>query len=361
MRLTGIFIFICVVFAGLNGYSEGKGKSEFTNVVKIECTPVKSQGGTGMCWSFATTSFLESELLRMGKGEFDLSEMYFAEHSYKNKAEQYFLYHGNNNFSQGGQAHDVMNVVREFGIIPDTILPGEKTDGRLQDRELVAKLTEIIQKSNKWKKDFDASDTKSLDPVLEKYIGKIPDNFEYYGKIYTPETFRDYLGINPDNYIELTSYSHHPFYKPFILEVPDNWSHDLYYNLPIDELVEVITNSLKNGYTVCWDGDTSEKLFTHKKAKADLPESEIGKVDQQLRQETFFNRQTTDDHLMQFVGIATNEDGRTFFYTKNSWGAESNENGGFLYISEDYVRLKTIAILIHRDALPAEIVKKLNL
>jgi bleomycin hydrolase len=361
MRLYSFLIFVCLFFVGFKGFSEEKRKPEFSDKVKLECTSVKSQGNTGTCWSFAMTSFLESELMRMGKGAFDLSEMFFVEKAYKDKARLFLLYQGNNNFTEGGQAHDVLNVIREYGLVPDTVLPGEKTDGKFQHRELVKELEEVVRKSNKWKKDFDATDTKSLDPVLEKNIGKNADSFNYEGKDYTPESFRSYLGINPDDYIELTSYSHHPFYKPFILEVPDNWSHDEYYNLPINELMEVIDSSLVNGYTVCWDGDTSEKHFTAKKGKADLPEDEIGKVDQELRQKTFFNRRTTDDHLMHLVGIATDENGREFFNTKNSWGAESNDYQGFLYMSDDYVRLKTIAVLVNRKAIPSEIATKLNL
>jgi bleomycin hydrolase len=361
MRFWVILFFVSLLITGFEGFSEDKSKAGFTDKYKIGCTSVKSQGNTGTCWSFAMTSFLESELMRMGKGAFDLSEMYFVEKAYKDKARLFLLYQGNNNFTEGGQAHDVLNIVREYGLIPDTVLPGEKIDGKFQHRELVNELGEVVRKSNKWKKDFDATDTKSLDPVLEKNIGIIPDSINYKGRDYTPESFRDYLGINPDDYIELTSYSHHPFYKPFILEVPDNWSHDVYYNLPIDELMDVIDSSLGNGYTVCWDGDTSEKHFTAKKGKADLPEDEIGKVDQELRQETFFNRRTTDDHLMHIIGLASDENGREFFNTKNSWGAESNDNQGFLYMSEDYVRLKTIAILVNRAAIPLEIAVKLDL
>ena len=171
----------------------------------------------------------------------------------------------------------------------------------------------------------------------------------------------DKFKIDPDDYVELTSYTHHPFYEKFVLEVPDNWSNDLYYNLPIDELLEVITYALKNGYTIAWDGDTSEKTFNHKLGKADLPEKQIGKVVQKQRQVSFFNRTTTDDHLMHIVGLSKDKDGRTCFYTKNSWGPDSNNYGGYLHITEDYVRLKTIAILVHKDSITQKIRKKLNL
>ncbi|NQU84310.1 MAG: aminopeptidase, partial [Mariniphaga sp.] len=261
---------------------------------------------------------------------------------------------------EGGQAHDIFNVVSEFGIVPDKVFPGNRINDKFQHNVLVNELKDVVKKANEWNKKFDASETASLDPVLKEHLGELPNDFEHNGEKYTPETFRDFLGINPDDYIEITSYNHHPFYKSFDLELPDNWSHSPYYNLPIDELVQVMINSVEKGYTFCWDGDTSERTFQHKKAKADLPKKEIGKVTQELRQETFFSRKTTDDHLMHIIGIAKDEDGRLFFNTKNSWGAESNNNGGYLYISEDYVRLKTIAIIVHRDVIPDEIAEKLN-
>lgn len=361
MRLTGIILTGLIFAAVIGNAKDDKGEAGFSEIISIKATPVKSQGSTGTCWSFATTSFLEAELLRLGKGEFDLSEMYFVNYAYKNKACSYYLYHGKNNFSQGGQAHDVMDVVKEHGIVTGQAFPGIKIDGRFQHRKLEKELYNVVKKGNKWSKKFNVLNTEKLDPVLRNHLGPLPENFEYEGKQYTPQSFRDYLGINPDDYIEITSYSHHPFYQPFDLELPDNWSHSPYYNLPVDELLEVMANSLEKGYTFCWDGDISEKTFKHKKAKADLPENMVGKVTQELRQETFYNRKTTDDHLMHITGLAKDEDGRLFFNTKNSWGEKSNENGGYLYMSDDYVRLKTIAILVHRDAIPAEIIKKLKL
>jgi len=348
-----IFAFVAFGFTGKNG--------ELTDLINLGCSPVKSQGSTGTCWSFATTSFLESELMREGKGKIDLSEMFFVGKAYQNKAQKYFLYHGNNNFSQGGQAHDVLDVIREYGLVPDTVFPGIKAEGRFQHEELESQLDEIVKTSNKKKKDFDASDVGMLNPVLKRKIGVLPERFKYEGREYTPASFRDNLGVNPNDYIEITSYLHHPFYQPFILEIPDNWSHSLYYNLPISELVEVINYSLEHGFTVCWDGDTSEKSFSHKKGLADLPEDEIGLASQEKRQETFLSRATTDDHLMHITGKAKNEEGRIFFKTKNSWGEKSNDLGGFLYMSEDYVQLKTIAILVNRQAIPSETAKKLKL
>lgn len=336
-------------------------KEKFTIVKEIPHLPVISQGSTGTCWSFATTSFLESEIIRKGFPEMDLSEMFFVYYGYQNKAKQYWLYHGNNNFDQGGQAHDVLKVLKEKGLAAFDDFPGIKTDGRYRHTELVQTLKAKVEEINVEEKNFRANNTSKLNDILKEYLGNPPRKTQTPFGDMTPVDFAGKLSINADDYIEFSSYAHHPFYKPFVLEVPDNWAHELYYNLPVDELIEVIDNALNNGYTVCWDGDTSEKTFTHKKGKADVPKKLVGKVDQGLRQETFFDRATTDDHLMHIVGISEDTSGRKYYYTKNSWGAESNEFGGYLHMSEDYVRLKTIAIMLHRDAIPGQIRQKLNL
>ena len=336
-------------------------KEVFTIEKEIKHLPVISQGSTGTCWSFATTSFLESEIIRKGLAETDLSEMYFVYYGYINKAKQFLMYDGNNSFSQGGQAHDVLNIIRSEGTVTQDIFEGEKIDGKYKHRELEAELKTSVDSLNKKRKDFNVEDLKSFESILKDKIGKVPAKVKTdEGKV-TPSEFVEQLMINPDDYIELTSYTHHPFYKPFVLEVRDNWAHGIYYNVPVNELIEIMYYALNNGYSVCWDGDTSEKTFTHKKGKADLPEKEIGKVDQELRQQTFLNRTTTDDHLMHLVGLSKDAAGRNCFYTKNSWGAESNSYGGYLHMTEDYVRLKTVAIMVHKDAIPKNIREKLNL
>ena len=352
-----LILSVCLVFT----VSAQEEKEVFTIEKEIKHLPVINQGSTGTCWSFATTSFLESEIIRKGFAETDLSEMYFVYYGYINKAKQFLFYQGNNSFSQGGQAHDVFNVIGEYGIVTFDEFPGEKVDGKYKHGDLVKELNDKVIALNGEQKDFDASDIESLVPVLKEKIGKLPKKVKNEDGNFTPVEFAVRFKINPDDYVELSSYTHHPFYKPFVLEVPDNWAHGLYYNVPIDELIEIMYYSLNNGYTVCWDGDTSEKTFTHKKGKADLPEKQIGKVDQDLRQETFYNRTTTDDHLMHLVGLSKDSKGRNCFYTKNSWGADSNSYGGYLHMTEDYVRLKTIAILVHKDAIPKNIREKLNL
>jgi bleomycin hydrolase len=333
----------------------------FTIEKEIKHLPVIDQGSTGTCWSFATVSFLESEIIRKGFAETDLSEMYFVYFAYLNKAKKYLMYQGDNSFSQGGQAHDVFDVLRKEGLATYEAFPGEKEDGKYRHGNLVRDLKTEVEELNKNQDDFNVENLKTFDEILEKQIGKLPKKIKTEDGKITPLDFMGRFDINPDDYIEISSYSHHPFYKPFVLEVPDNWAHGLYYNVPIDELLEIIYYSINNGYSVCWDGDTSEKTFTHKKGKADLPEKQIGKVDQEFRQETFFNRSTTDDHLMHIVGLSKDAQGRKCFYTKNSWGAESNEYGGYLHLTEDYIRLKTIAILVHKEAIPVKLKQKLNL
>lgn len=359
IKFFSIFTIVSFLYSSTCFYPEVH--EEFTIEKEIKHLPVISQGSTGTCWSFATTSFLESEIIRKGFAETDLSEMYFVYFGYINKAKQFLMYQGNNNFSQGGQAHDVFAVLRDKGIVTFEEFPGEKTDGKYQHKNLVNDLEAEVKALNKKGDDFNVEDLKSVDSILKSQIGKLPHKLKTGDGKFSPEEFAKKFEINPDDYIELSSYNHHPFYKQFVLEVPDNWAHELYYNIPIDELMEIMYNALNNGYTVCWDGDTSEKTFTHKTGKADLPENQIGKVDQKLRQETFFNRTTTDDHLMHIVGLSKDSAGRKYFYTKNSWGAESNNYGGYLHMSDDYIKLKTVAILVHKDAIPENIRKKLKL
>lgn len=353
-----VLLFVSVMFTVLVVHAKNNPGS-FSVEKELKHTPVISQGSTGTCWSFATASFLESEIMRKGFPETNLSEMYFVYYAYKNKAQQYLLYHGNNNFGQGGQAHDVMAVLSEYGMVPHEKFPGKIDDGRYRHRNLVNDLNKEVSRINRKRKNFDIDDLKSLDSILKEHIGKVPNKVKTEEGTYSPLEYRNKFDIEPTDYVELTSFTHQPFYRPFVLEVPDNWAHAPYYNLPIDELMEVMVYSIENGYTFCWDGDTSEKTFNHKNGEAGWEKR--GKVNQELRQKTFFDRSTTDDHLMHVVGLSKNEEGQTAFYTKNSWGPESNDFGGYLHMTEDYVRLKTIAIMVHKDGIPKKIRKKLNL
>jgi len=374
------FLFISVVLNSV--FSQEKTDVYlFENLTEVKTTSVKSQAQTGTCWSYATTSFIESEMLRLGKEQMDISEAFFIYQNYLLKAEKYIRMHGNYSFSCGGQAHDVMNVLKLFGALPDELYSGLMNGEKLPDHSdmddmLKAAVNSIAIKENiikpQWK--------EAIDGILKAYLGQIPNKFDYKNNTYSPKSFAtDIIAINPDDYIELTSYSHHPFYSKFVLEIPDNWSGGEYYNLPIEDLMNVIENALKKGYSVAWDGDVSEKEFKHKKNVAilpilewqdrsseqketifDKPETEK-KVTQQMRQASFDNYSTTDDHLMHIVGIAKDQNGTIYYYVKNSWGEKSNTLGGFLYMSDSYIRLKTIAIMVHKDVIPADIKKKLNL
>ncbi len=367
----------------LMGQRKKKEKSEvddkyvFTQIHDIKTTPVKSQDRVGSCWDYAATSFVETELLRMGKPELDLSEMYTIRYDYMNKADWYVRMHGNNNFAQGGQAHDVMNVIREYGFVPEEVYPGIRYREEVHNHsELTPMLTAIVDVARQKK-------LGKLSPVwmsafvsvLETYLGEAPEDFEFEGKDYTPVQFRDAMGFNVDDYVELTSFKHRPFYTSFPLEVPDNWSHDLYYNLPIDELLAVAHHAFEQGYSVCWDGDVGEKGFKHGDGYAvvlkdlsieeaedlkmkDRPEDDICQC---KRQEAFDNQTTTDDHLMHLTGVYQDEKGSKYFKTKNSWGTEGNDYGGFLFMSETYFKYKTVAILVHKNAIPKETRDKLGL
>ncbi len=337
-------------------------KEAYTIVKEVKHTPVISQGSTGTCWSFATTSFLESEIIRKGFPETNLSEMFFVYYNYKNKAFQYLLYTSHNNFGEGSLSHDVLKVMADQGVMLYDAFPGIQKEGKYNHSDLIKELREKTDKINKEKKGkIDVSDLKSFDSVLKKELGKMPEKADFDGKSYSASKLRDKFELNPEDYVELTSFTHHPFYQQCVVEVPDNWAHESYYNLPIEKLLEVMYYALNNGYSIAWDGDTSEKTFVHKEGNADVPEKLQGKVDQEVRQEGFYDRTTTDDHLMHMIGLSKDSEGKDYFYTKNSWGADSNEYEGYLHISEDYVRLKTIGILVHKDAIPKAIKSKLGL
>lgn len=353
-RLLTVVVFIAVLQSG--GYSQDH---KFNTTTKIKALPVKNQGKSGTCWSFATTSFIESEILRKNNIEVNLSEMFNVRCAYLIKAQLYMRYHGNNTFGPGGQAHDVINIIRNFGMIPDTFFPGLiNGDRKFNQNEMDALLESTVKTVLKNGKPSPLL-ASNINSILENYLGKVPESFIYNGKSYTPESFSKYLGINPDDYVEITSFNHHPFYSKFVLEVPDNWSKDLYYNVPLNEITEIIDHALKNGYTIAWDGDVSERDFSYSSGYAEVPYKKDS-VTQKLRQKQFDDWSTTDDHLMHITGSATNDNGDKYYFTKNSWGT-NNPYDGYLYLSENYVKLKTIAIMVNKKAIPKEIAKKLDL
>ena len=363
-------------------------KYVFTKVIDLPATPVKDQFASGTCWSFATVSFIESELLRLTKDTFDLSEMYFARKAYEAKAIQFVRLHGTANFGQGGQAHDVINAIKSSGIMTETdysgLANGQAKPSHAELEAVLSAMVSAISKNPAGKLSPEWSD--AISAVLDVYMGEVPDQ--------TGKTKKEFTNkFNPDDYVEITSYTHHPYYTTFALEIPDNWSGGSYYNVPLDELIEIMDYSLKNGYTIAWDGDVSDKGFSHKNAVAIVPEVNIENiaaterskwdklsekerrqqfftfekpvpektVTAEMRQAAFDNFTTTDDHLMHITGTVNDQNGKRYFVTKNSWAADSNSNGGYLNISEAYARMNTIAILVHKDAVPKEIRKKVGI
>jgi len=398
-KLAVLLIAMAVSCMGLYGQQEEKKQEtegyQFTIEKSIPATPVKDQHRTGTCWSFACTSFIESELLRTGKGEFDLSEMYFVRKAYELKAEKYVRMHGRTNFGNGGLAMDVIRTWKFDGLIPDAAYTGLTTGDSLpvhgeMDGVLRGYLDELIKNRNRtltpvWKKGFNG--------ILDAYLGEVPAEFDYKGKAYTAASFSDELGLNPEDYVSIGSYTHHPFYENFILEIPDNWLWSSIGNVPLDEMMNLLDQALDKGYTVCWDADVGEKSYDWKRGVALMPSIEIEdlnglerarwdelseseqqalfydfstpkkerEINQENRQEMFDNYQTTDDHLMHITGVAKDQLGNKYYLVKNSWGTGNHIYKGYHYVSEAYMRAKTIFFMVHKEAVPDSTAEKLGL
>ena len=346
----------------------------------LSATPVKNQQNTGTCWSFSTTSFVESELIRIGQGEHDLSEMYTVRQIYLEKALNYIRRQGKAQFSEGSLSHDVINIVRKYGAVPESAFNGlNNGDIKYNHSELEAVLQGMLDGMIKNKGNLSNHWKNAVEAILDVYLGEVPAEFKYNEKSYDAKSFADkVLKINPDDYIELTSYEHHPFYKVCVLEIPDNFSNGFYYNVPLADLEKITDNAVTLGYTVAWDCDVSEKGFSQKNGLAILPAKSWNdmtkdekkaafkvpvpqmEVDQAMRQSTFDNYSTTDDHLMHITGIAKDSKGDSYYQVKNSWG-ERGEFDGYLYASKAYFQLKTVAVMVHKDAIPTQIKEKLGL
>ena len=336
------------------------GGYEFTLDTEVSCSPVRSQDRTGTCWCYAGTSFLESELMRRSEGTHDLSEMFVVKNIYRDKALNYVLRQGKANFSQGALAHDYLNAIEKYGIVPEEVFSGKTIGETAHDHgEMEALLTGMLEATVKQKK-LTPRWNQAFTGVLDVYLGESPDVFQYRSASWTPEDFADSIEFDADDYIAFTSYSHHPFYEPFVLEIPDNFSNGSFMNVPIDDIVEIIDTAIDSGFGVMWDGDVSEKGFSANRGIAVLPADKSNKglnrpveqmeVTQELRQERFLSYSTTDDHLMHLVGRATDQEGNKYYLIKNSWG-KIGPHKGYLYMSEAYVRLHTLAITLNRDCL----------
>ncbi|HHN48885.1 MAG TPA: aminopeptidase [Bacteroidales bacterium] len=397
--ITAILLALVFSFSPAAGQNdtikEEKKGYVFTDEIRLAATPVKNQSRSGTCWSFGTNSLIESELLRMDKGEFSLSEMFVVRHTYAAKADRYVRLHGHMNFSAGGALPDAFWVLKNFGMVPEEAYDGKvigeenHVHGEM-DAVLKAYVDAIIKNPNRkltpvWKDGFIG--------LLETYLGSYPDEFTYKGRKYTPKSFADMLGVKADDFVQLSSFTHHPFYQPFIVEVPDNWNWDKAYNLPLEELMEVIDGALANGYTVVWASDISERGFSHRNGVAIVPETdpeildgmERGrweqltqkekdemlysfkepvqekKITQEERQLGFDNFTTTDDHAMHIIGTARDQNGGKYYIVKNSWGTDNNPYGGYLYASEAFVQYKTISIMVNKNAMSRKMRGKLGL
>ena len=392
-----IILLACMAIAasGISAQDEKKAPEgfQFTTVDSIAITSVKDQHSSGTCWNYSSLGYFESELLRTGKGEYDLCESFVCYKTYMDRADKAVRTHGDVSFSEGGSFYDVVYCLKNYGIVPQDAMPFPGSlygDSLFNFRQLwkvadavVSTIADGDWKSIKpaWKQD--------LSSIFEHYFGELPETFEYKGKSYTPQTFAQSLGLNMDDYVSLTSFNHEPFYEKFVIEVQDNWRWGQSYNLPLDEFMAVCDNAIKNGYTFLWGSDVSEAGFSRQgvmtvpdvKAPAapgtdqahwtGLSEAQrrtemAGKpgpeltITQELRQEGYNNWETTDDHGMVIFGIAKDQTGKEYYMVKNSWGAAGQYNGIY-YASKAFVAYKTINILVHKDALPKDIRKKLGI
>lgn len=389
MKTLKITLLVMLPFLFLNNINAQKTNDkkqgyEFTENFRIPVTSVKNQYRSGTCWSFSGLSFLEAELLRTGKGDVDFSDMFVVSHCYKDKADRYVRMHGNLNFGGGGAFHDVTYVLKNYGLVTEDSYKGLNYD---TDKHVHGELDEVLAK---FMKGVIANKNKKITPAWKKAFNGIIDS--YLGELPKGAKPNDYLGLNADNYVELTSFSHHPFYSTFILEVPDNWLWGSVYNLPINEFEKVIDNALKKGYTVAWAADVSHKGFKYNKGIAVIPETDVENMDglekgkweklskreredqiyelntivkekvitQELRQKSFDNHTTTDDHGMLIMGTAKDQKGNEYYIIKNSWGL-GGKYDGYFYASKAFVIMQATNIMVNKASIPKEIRTKLSL
>ncbi|MBR0360820.1 MAG: aminopeptidase [Paraprevotella sp.] len=399
MKKQLLFIALACMSLGLFAQEE-KEKEEgfvFTVVKENPITSIKNQNRAGTCWCYSTLGFIEAELLRMGKGEYDFSEMYIVQKTYLDRADKTVRTHGDASFSQGGSFYDVIYGMKHYGLIPEEEMrPGVMYGDTLSNHTELSAVSDAvvaaIAKGNHKSLQTDNNNVplwkKAIESIHEIYLGKAPEKFTYKGKEYTPMSFYESTGLNADDYISLTSYTHHPFYSQFVIEVQDNWRWGLSYNLPIDELMEVFDNAIMNGYTIAWGSDVSETGFTRNgiavmpdvEKVQELSGSDMAhwlklkpeekqlntkpqpqkKCTQEERQKAYDNWETTDDHGMIIYGIAKDQEGNEYYMVKNSWG-KSGKYEGIWYASKEFARYKTMNIVVHKDALPKAIKKKLGI
>lgn len=353
-----------------------------TDQISLPATSVKNQSSTGTCWCFATISMLESELLRMGKGEYNLSEMFVVRNNYIDRLKDNYIRQGKGNLGPGSFAHDVLRVIDNDGIVPEEAYDGLNYGSATHNHSELQSFIDAAAAVAVQRRSESEQYGEIVNAILDTYLGEYPDHFTYKGTDYTPKSFAADLGLDMDDYVEISSYTHWPFYEMGVLEVPDNWTMDKLYNVPIDEFMEIAEYSLKNGYTFAWDADVSEQGFSSATGLAQLTAAsavdaarrqtattaptgtvkvdEI-EVDQKYRQQTYENFTTTDDHLMHITGMATDQFGNKYFKVKNSWGTDRSKFDGYLYATETYFRGKTLSILVNKNAIPPAIKTKLGI
>lgn len=376
--------------------STNSNKPVFTVIKELPVTSMKDQNKSGTCWAYSTLSFFESEILKNSGKTYDLSEMFVANKTYMDRATKAVRMHGDVSFSQGGSAYDVLYCLKNYGIVPENAMPapgtliGDSLANFDEFFEVMPPYVEGIAKSKASK--ISSAWKNGLQGILDAYLGEIPESFSYEGKTYTPQSFVESLGLNLDDYVTITSYTHHPMWSQFAVEVQDNWRWPLSYNVPIEDLTRIIDNALENGYTVAWGGDVTEDGFTRdglgiaydmdkvrsmsgtdadrwfqlskteKKNMADSLGVNIPEIvpTQEMRQTAFDNWETTDDHGMHIYGVAKDQNGREYYMVKNSWG-EFGDYKGTWYMTKNFVAYKTMDYMVNKNAIPKDIRKKLGI
>lgn len=370
---------VCSSTAALAQTTNKEGSHyQFTMIKNLDAGDVENQGRTGTCWSFSGLSFFQAEALRNGKGKgLNLSEMFVVRRMYPLKAVNYVRMHGKANFGEGGGFPDDLLCLREYGLVPQSIYDGNRNKV-YNHAEMTATLEDIVKRQGNSEGVLNPNWMKAFDGVLDAYMGDAPEKFDYNGKSYTPQSFAKEIGLNADDYVVLTSFNHHPFYSQFVLEVPDNWNWEKVYNVPLNDFTAIAENAIQTGYTVAWAADVSEKGFNFGEGLAIVPATDWADmtpeqrkqaftepvqektITQEVRQTSFDNYETQDDHGMLLVGMAKDANGKVFFRVKNSWGT-GNPDDGYFFASEPYFAYKTTSIMVNKKALPAEIAKKLGI
>lgn len=356
----------------------------FTEVINLSYTPVENQGSSGTCWSYSTNSFLESEMIKAGRKPVHLSKIFTARQSYLEKAENYLRMDGHLRYGDGGQAHDVINMYAKYGTLPEEAYTG-LIDGATRNnfKPMQSAIKAMLKQ---WLSEGPPENWKAqINDTLDAYLGAVPESFSYEGKTYTPESFaKEYVGLDPNQYIEIMSQQNTPYWEQGLLMIPDNWIFsDAYYNVPMEAFTQIIDHALEQGYTVGWDTDVSEPYFSWLNGIALVPENAVSldkssltkaqingwfqnepiqemDITPEIRQQGYNDKTTTDDHLMHIVGLAKDQNGKEFYIVKNSWGT-NNLYEGFLYVSKAYVQYKTLALMVNTAAVPKDIARKMGI